>query len=324
MLAEPVGEVAVDGGGQRPYRVAEDVERPPRQARAADGSSGALASAIVAESRTRRCRTSGPSARLVGLPDASAERAAAMCLPGCSPPPAVSAGSVERRTSSSRPVARRSRAADRGLSASAFERSLVRLLGTLPGWLEPCWQIAYDSLALLAVALVVAALVGRRSLVLLQTAASVALAAGITLVSARLGVGRWPDLDNARAARRRRVDVPRPAGRARRHRRPRGRPPPRPSAPATRALGAAARHARCRSRRSGRAERHRRGAPRLAGRRHHRPARTRHLGRAPGHGRRRGDPRRARPRGGAARAGGQAAGGASSPAGCRPTAIRSS
>lgn len=78
---------------------------------------------------------------------------------------------------------------------SAFERSLVRLLGTLPGWLEPCWQIAYDSLALLAVALVVAALVGRRSVVLLQTASSVAFAVAITVVSARLAVGRWPDLD---------------------------------------------------------------------------------------------------------------------------------
>lgn len=119
-----------------------------------------------------------------------------MCLPGCSPPPR---GQRRFRRATDVFLLVPSLAGLGLLIAvyppSAFERSLVRLLGTLPGWLEPCWQIAYDSLALLAVALVVAALVGRRSLVLLQTAASVALAAGITLVSARLGVGRWPDLD---------------------------------------------------------------------------------------------------------------------------------
>jgi len=76
---------------------------------------------------------------------------------------------------------------------SAFERSLIRLLASLPDWLSPLWEILYDSLGLLAVALGVVALVGRRPAVLVQAVASVALALGITFVSARLAVGSWPD-----------------------------------------------------------------------------------------------------------------------------------
>jgi uncharacterized membrane protein YbhN (UPF0104 family) len=76
---------------------------------------------------------------------------------------------------------------------SAFERSLIRLLGTLPDWLDPLWQVLYDGLGLLAVVLGLVAVVGRRPAVLLQVLASVALAIAITLVSARFAVGRWPD-----------------------------------------------------------------------------------------------------------------------------------
>lgn len=76
---------------------------------------------------------------------------------------------------------------------SAFERSLIRLLASLPDWLAPLWEILYDSLGLLAVALGVVALAGRRPAVLVQAVASVALALGITFVSARLAVGSWPD-----------------------------------------------------------------------------------------------------------------------------------
>jgi len=79
---------------------------------------------------------------------------------------------------------------------SAFERSLIRLLATLPDWLEPVWQLVYDGLGLLAVALAVTALVGRRPAVLVQAVAAVAVAVVITFVSARLAVGRWPDLDD--------------------------------------------------------------------------------------------------------------------------------
>ena len=79
---------------------------------------------------------------------------------------------------------------------SAFERSLVRMLASLPDWLEPVWAILYDSLALLAVALVLLALVGRRPAVLLQALASVVLAAAVTVGSARLAAGRWPELDD--------------------------------------------------------------------------------------------------------------------------------
>ncbi|MCZ7589799.1 MAG: flippase-like domain-containing protein [Gaiella sp.] len=77
---------------------------------------------------------------------------------------------------------------------SAFERSLIRLLATLPGWLGPLWELLYDGLALAAVVLVVAALVCRRSAVLLQAAAAVVLAIAITVAAARLAIGDWPDL----------------------------------------------------------------------------------------------------------------------------------
>jgi uncharacterized membrane protein YbhN (UPF0104 family) len=78
---------------------------------------------------------------------------------------------------------------------SAFERSLIRLLASLPDWLDPLWEAIYDSLGLLVVALAVVALAGRRTVVLAHAAASVALAVAVTFVSARLAVGHWPDLD---------------------------------------------------------------------------------------------------------------------------------
>jgi hypothetical protein len=77
---------------------------------------------------------------------------------------------------------------------SAFERSLVRLFASLPGWLGPLWEILYDGLALVALLLVVVSLAGRRRAVLLQGVASVVLAGAITFAAARLALGDWPDL----------------------------------------------------------------------------------------------------------------------------------
>jgi len=79
---------------------------------------------------------------------------------------------------------------------SAFERALIRLLATLPDWLEPLWQLVYDGLGLLAVALAATALLGRRPAVLVQAVASVVVAVAVTFVSARLATGSWPDLDD--------------------------------------------------------------------------------------------------------------------------------
>ena len=79
---------------------------------------------------------------------------------------------------------------------SAFERSLIRLLASLPDWLDPLWEIVYDTLGLLALALAVLALAGRRPAVLAQAALSVALGVAITVLSSRLAVGRWPDPDD--------------------------------------------------------------------------------------------------------------------------------
>ena len=79
---------------------------------------------------------------------------------------------------------------------SRFERSLIRFLATFPQWLDPLWDVFYDAFALLAVVLVVVAVVGRRHAVWLQALASVVAAVAITLVSARLALGHWPELES--------------------------------------------------------------------------------------------------------------------------------
>ena len=78
---------------------------------------------------------------------------------------------------------------------SRFERALIRLLASTPGWLEPLWALLYDGLALLAVVLVAGAVVGRRRIVVLQVVVSVLLAAVVALGAARLAIGDWPELD---------------------------------------------------------------------------------------------------------------------------------
>jgi uncharacterized membrane protein YbhN (UPF0104 family) len=79
---------------------------------------------------------------------------------------------------------------------SAFERSLIRLLASLPNWLDPLWEMLYDALGLLAVSLALLAVAARRPAVLAQAVGSVALAVAITFVSSRLAVGSWPDVDD--------------------------------------------------------------------------------------------------------------------------------
>jgi uncharacterized membrane protein YbhN (UPF0104 family) len=78
-----------------------------------------------------------------------------------------------------------------------FERSLISLLDSVPGWLDPVWIFFYDLLAIWAIVLLVAAVVARRSFVTLQALAALALAIGAALVSARLALGHWPDLADA-------------------------------------------------------------------------------------------------------------------------------
>ena len=82
---------------------------------------------------------------------------------------------------------------------SRFERSLIALLHSLPGPLDPIWAALYDLLAIWALVLVVVAIIARRHAVWLAALASVAVAVAVTLLSARLAFGHWPDLgDNLR------------------------------------------------------------------------------------------------------------------------------
>ena len=82
---------------------------------------------------------------------------------------------------------------------SRFERSLIALLDSFPGPLDPIWAALYDMLAIWALVLVGVAIVARRHAVWLAALASVAVAVAVTLGSARLAFGHWPDLsDNLR------------------------------------------------------------------------------------------------------------------------------
>jgi hypothetical protein len=79
---------------------------------------------------------------------------------------------------------------------SRFERSLARFLASFPHWLDPLWDIFYDTFGLLAIVLVVVAVASRRHAVWLQAVASVVAAAAATLVAARLALGHWPDVED--------------------------------------------------------------------------------------------------------------------------------
>jgi uncharacterized membrane protein YbhN (UPF0104 family) len=78
---------------------------------------------------------------------------------------------------------------------SRLERSLAAFLAAAPGWLDPLWAMAYDFLALWAIALVLVAVVSRRRVVTLQVLASVVVAGLVALVSDRLATDRWAGVD---------------------------------------------------------------------------------------------------------------------------------
>jgi uncharacterized membrane protein YbhN (UPF0104 family) len=79
---------------------------------------------------------------------------------------------------------------------SRLERSLGSLLDSVPGWLDPVWELLYAAFALWAIVLVLAALIGRRYGVALQAIASVVAAGVVAFVTARLATGHWPELDD--------------------------------------------------------------------------------------------------------------------------------
>ncbi len=78
---------------------------------------------------------------------------------------------------------------------SRFERSLTAFLDSFPGWLAPVWELAYDAMALGAIALTVLAVVARRGAIVLQVLASVVVAAALATIAFRLALERWPEWD---------------------------------------------------------------------------------------------------------------------------------
>jgi uncharacterized membrane protein YbhN (UPF0104 family) len=78
-----------------------------------------------------------------------------------------------------------------------LERSLTSFLDSVPGWLDPLWILLYDALALWALALVLALLIGRRSAAVARLLASIVAGAAVAVVSARLALGHWPDAGDA-------------------------------------------------------------------------------------------------------------------------------
>ena len=77
---------------------------------------------------------------------------------------------------------------------SGFELALDRFLASVPAWLDPVWAFATDLSWLFALGLLVAALVRRRFVVVLQALASLCFAGLLGVVAVRLAVGSWPDL----------------------------------------------------------------------------------------------------------------------------------
>jgi len=75
-----------------------------------------------------------------------------------------------------------------------FERSVSRLLGSVPSFTNPLWELLYDLLAAWTLALLATALLSRRGFVLAQALAGFALAAAVAFVCARLASGDWPEL----------------------------------------------------------------------------------------------------------------------------------
>ena len=76
-----------------------------------------------------------------------------------------------------------------------FEQSLSAFVDSTPGWLDPLWRVAYDLLAIWAVALAATAIVRWRIVAVLQALGSVLVAVVVAVVAARLAVGEWPDAE---------------------------------------------------------------------------------------------------------------------------------
>jgi uncharacterized membrane protein YbhN (UPF0104 family) len=83
-----------------------------------------------------------------------------------------------------------------GYPPSRVERSFAAFLDSVPDWLDPLWEFAYDLLSLWAILLVLAAIVSRRHVVTVQAHASIGAAVAVAVVSARLAMGHWPDFDD--------------------------------------------------------------------------------------------------------------------------------
>lgn len=77
---------------------------------------------------------------------------------------------------------------------SSLERSLIRMLGVFPGWLEPLWGFLADLALLWAAVVFVLTLVGRRPRIAAHAAAALGVALLVGVVAARLAVGSWPDV----------------------------------------------------------------------------------------------------------------------------------
>jgi uncharacterized membrane protein YbhN (UPF0104 family) len=80
---------------------------------------------------------------------------------------------------------------------SELERSFSAFLASVPGWLDPVWAFLEDLLWLWAIVLVLAAIVARRRVVVLEGVGSVFVAAAVAFLAARLATGGWPDLGAA-------------------------------------------------------------------------------------------------------------------------------
>jgi uncharacterized membrane protein YbhN (UPF0104 family) len=91
---------------------------------------------------------------------------------------------------------------------SALELSLIRVLDSLPHWLEPMWSFLAYLTGVWALAIFLATLVARRFSIAAQAIATLGVGIVVGVVAARLADGSWPDVAGALVDRDPDVDFP--------------------------------------------------------------------------------------------------------------------
>src|SRR5262245_32270245 len=180
---------AAGSSRSRPARVAS---APSRRSSTATGTAS-VAGLLRATSRGRSVSTSSPprwslAAREPSLTERGVDTAAEVLRSGLRPFAAPRGQARTRRATDVVvlvPAVVGLLVAVAAYPPSSFELALVRLLHTIPGWIDPFWEFTSDLLWLCAVALVLVAIGWRRLLVVCQAGGALVVAVLVGLIATR-------------------------------------------------------------------------------------------------------------------------------------------